>query len=616
MDLHSLIDGLSRPSAYGKGVDSVLVHQTHISVVFLAGEHAYKIKKPVSLGFVDYSTLERRRQFCDEEVSLNRRLAPDVYLGTVPVTLEGHALKMEGAGEVVEWAVKMRRLPDSATLRSLLVADRVDPPAMAALARVIARFHRLADTVPRPDEHASFAAIAANARENLDQAESQVGLTVSRSTLDRLRERTELVLGRLRGTIDARAACGVPRDTHGDLRLDHVYWFPDRDPPGDWVIVDCIEFSPHYRHADPISDIAFLSMELTQEGRRDLADAFLDEYFECTGDREGRMLLPFYQSYRAAVRGKVEGMKMFDVEVPEAQRRAAGTRAKALWLRALAEAEEPCNRPCLVLLAGLPGTGKSTLARSLAESAGFEVIRSDEVRKEIAGLDPSSPRPAGFGEDLYTSEWDDRTYAECLRRAEDRLYHGGRVLIDASFRNETRRRRFLDAASQFGVAGLMLVCRADPAVVQERLLERRDDVSDAGWAIYLEAARRWDEPGAKTRMAIREVDCGGTREHALAQARSALCLAGLMDAGSSSSVILAKTPIFQLTADQVEVPDLDHGIRPRAGQPGAPGVKGQDGDQGVMAGKPEQRARSSRVVDRVDRDDPELGSDGQDLAVG
>jgi aminoglycoside phosphotransferase family enzyme/predicted kinase len=529
MDLARLIEALADPSAYAHEVDAVEVHQTHISAVFLAGPLVYKIKKPVTLGFVDYSTLERRRHLCHEEVRLNRRLAPDVYLGVVPVTTDGGAIRVEGRGEPIEWAVKMRRLPGSATLRARLSRGEVTPEALAGLARRLAAFHAAADAGPEVAASCRFEAIAANARENLDRSAPHLGETISRSTLDRLRDRTERAMERLRDTIESRAARGIPRDTHGDLRLDHVYWFPDRPPTGDWVAVDGIEFDARYRHADPVADIAFLAMELALEDRPDLAAAFADEYLNAAGDAEGAELLPFYRSYRAAVRGKVEGMKLSEPEISQADRSAARDRARALWLYALSELEDPNLRPCLVLLAGLPGTGKSTLARDLAEHAGFTVIRSDVVRKEIAGRDGGDPTPstATFGDDIYTPDWDDRAYAECLRRADAILFEGGRVLLDASFRDESRRRLFLDAARLRGVAGRMLRLRADAEIVRHRLDHRRGDASDAGWEVYREAARRWDDPAEPTRALTAEIDAGGPPDQTLAQALDALRQANL-----------------------------------------------------------------------------------------
>jgi aminoglycoside phosphotransferase family enzyme len=278
MDQQQLIEALSAPSAYPLAVEAVEAIQTHISAVFLAGPWAYKIKKPVDLGFVDYGTLERRRHFCDEEVRLNRRLAPEIYVGVVPVTRQGGAIRMEGTGEAVEWAVKMRRLPDAATLRAHLDRGDVGVEALEELACRLARFHAEADAGDLVAAGAAFEAIARNARENFEQSSVQVGITLSQATLDRLKVRTDAALTGLRAIIEDRALRGIPRDTHGDLRLDHVYWFPECEPPRDWVVVDCIEFDARFRHADPVADIAFLAMELTLHGRSDLATSFSEAY--------------------------------------------------------------------------------------------------------------------------------------------------------------------------------------------------------------------------------------------------------------------------------------------------------------------------------------------------
>jgi predicted kinase len=290
------------------------------------------------------------------------------------------------------------------------------------------------------------------------------------------------------------------------------------------VIIDCVEFSERFRFSDPVADMAFTAMELFFLDRADLARSFAEAYFRFTDDDEGRALFAFYVAYRSVVRAKVRGFELREREIPEERRLRSRAKAKAHFLLALSLLEPPARRPALVLVTGLPGTGKSTLARGLAERAGFEVIRSDVVRKELAGLQPEAPASSPWGRGIYSHEWTRRTYAECLSRAEALLFEGKRVAVDASFASAASREPFLRAARAWSVPLSWFVCRAAPEHVRERLVARTGDASDADWATY-ESARRHREPDAAAgdvRPVVIDTDAGAAA--ALARALDVLCV--------------------------------------------------------------------------------------------
>jgi hypothetical protein len=422
----------------------------------------------------------------------------------------------------------MKRLPGERTLLEILRRGEFQAGTLNEMARRIAEFHRTAASGEEISEWGRWEAVAGNHRENFEQVLPAVDFSVSRAVFERLRGLTEAELEARRSLIGERAGREVPRDTHGDLHLDHVYHFPGEKPPGDLVILDCIEFNERFRYADPVSDMAFLAMDLEFEGRRDLSSLFSDAYFAASGDEGGRELLSLYKSYRAVVRGKVEGMKAREGEVPQPERERALQSAKAHFLLALEILSPPAGRPCLVLIGGLPGTGKSMLTGRLQDRAGFERISTDAVRKELAGVQAGEPASAQFGEGIYTDEWNGRTYAACLERAEALLFEGKRVLVDASFREERRRRVFLDAAQRLGVPGLFLLCESDPDVVKSRLDRRAGDMSDADWEIYRESAAKWEPVGQNTGRATRTVVNLGTPEDLVNKAAGILAAEGLV----------------------------------------------------------------------------------------
>jgi predicted kinase len=356
--------------------------------------------------------------------------------------------------------------------------------------------------------------VARNARENFENARSMVGSTVEPHLFERLQLLTERTLNRVGPLVEERAQRGIPRETHGDLHLDHIYYFPDRPAPNDFVIVDCIEFNERFRYADPVADAAFLYMDLKYHGRWDLALEFKRAYCEAAHDSEAVNLFCFYSAYRAIIRAKVEGLKAMESEVPPVQRAEALANARAHWLLALVELEDLPNKPCLVLIGGLPGSGKSTLARELTANGQWQLLQTDRIRKEIAG--------SVVGHAIYTPAWNQRTYEECRRRAQHLLCQGKPVVVDGNFRLDAQRRLLLECGVQLGVPTFFFHCQADSEVVRSRLQHRKNDISDADWDIYLRLAAEWQPFAPFTQRYAAVIDTSGSLQKALSQVKKLL----------------------------------------------------------------------------------------------
>lgn len=524
MELTALIAALSDPRAFGRPDASVRVIQTHISVVFLVADEVFKLKKPVDLEFLDYSSADKRRRFCDLEAALNRRLAPDVYLGTLPVVQTAEGLRVGAEGEVVDWVVHMRRLPDDARLGARIAAGQADAALLRRIGGWLAAFHRDARRGPDVSAWATFAAVATNCRQNFSQLAALA--VASPPLLARLERLTEDALTRGCAAIEDRARRLVACDAHGDLRLEHIYWSPERPPPGDLLAIDCVEFGAQFRCADPVADLAFLVMDLHDAGRPDLSEALLAGYFAAADDVEGRALLPLYTAYRATVRAKVDGFRASEPEVPAAARAEAALGVQRHLLLALRELSSPGLRPCLVLVVGLPGTGKSTLARALAQE-GLTWVRSDAVRKQLAGLAEHESGRAGYDEGIYSPAWSERTYAACQDLARARLLDGERVVVDANFRADAQRRPFFELARSLGVPILVFVCVVPEDLARLRLAQRVGDASDADADIYARARAQWQPLAPEHAAVTAELDASRAPEDVSASALARLRAAGL-----------------------------------------------------------------------------------------
>jgi len=385
-----VVSALSDPGIYPHAVDRVELVETHISWVFLAGDRVYKVKKPVDLGFLDFTTLERRRHFCEEEVRLNRRLTHDVYLGVVE--LNGRdAIAFGGPGPTLDVAVMMRRLPHDRMLDELVRRGAAEPGLVEELGRIVARFHAAAPTGGEIDDLGSLSTVSANWAENFAQTTELPPEILPEEWRRTLRAWAQAFMRREASRFAARVAAGRIRDCHGDLQAQHVCC---TEPV---QIFDCIEFNHRFRYGDVAGEIAFLAMDLDRLGRSELAMRFLNAYLEASGDYEAVPLLDFYRAYRAFVRGKVLSFQI-------AERPEAATKARDRFALALRYTERRDPRR-LLITTGVIGSGKSSVAREVAARLGAIVVRTDALRKHLAGLALSERRQAGFGEGLYGPRW-------------------------------------------------------------------------------------------------------------------------------------------------------------------------------------------------------------------
>ncbi|HEX9794062.1 MAG TPA: AAA family ATPase [Planctomycetota bacterium] len=499
MDTTRLIAELSRPGAYPHPVAKVDLVQTHASLLFFAGERVYKVKKAVDLGFLDFRSLLRRRHYCAEEVRLNARLAPRVHLGVAPIvrTADGH-LRVHGEGEALEWAVEMVRLPASRMLSSCLDRGEIDNDLLNAMAARLAEFHAGCPTGPGVDEFGSPDAIAANADENFAQLHAFVGaagspsaagiqiLSPEQSTF--LREWQLQCVASLRGVMEDRVRRRRIRDGHGDLHAGNICLLDTGI-----VAYDCIEFASRFRCGDVAADLAFLAMDLDFRGFPAFSDYLVKRYAGVAGDAELSGLMDFYKSYRAMVRAKVAALTAADPATDGARR----TDSRRTGMRYAQLATAYALPPALILLCGLPATGKTWLARHLAVPLRARVLRSDVRRKLAAGMPPSGRAGADFEAGLYTPERTARNYQSMLRDARRDLRSGRSVIVDASFSRREFRALFTAAAAQDGWPYFLVHVTAPEDVVQERLARReRDDreASDADLAVYLQARAAFEEP--------------------------------------------------------------------------------------------------------------------------
>jgi aminoglycoside phosphotransferase family enzyme/predicted kinase len=472
--------GLMAAEAYPHPVSDIRRIETHISWVFLTGTYAYKIKKPVDFGFLDFSTLDRRLRFCEEELRLNRRLAPEIYLAVCPIAGSPQTPRIDGDGPPFEYAVKMRQFAEDSLLADMAAANTLTPDYIDALARLIAEFH---GSIPRSgseDAYGSLSRIRSATMENFAHIEAVLPPNQLGAGISVLKESAERDHETLEGVFLARKREGYVRECHGDLHLANIALIGGKPVP-----FDAIEFNPELRWIDVISELAFLAMDLEARGLRRLAVRLVNGYLSVTGDYGGMALWRYYRRYRAMVRAKIAVLSW-----QSAAQETARTVHLASFRRYLdyALSVSPGHKPRLIVMHGVSGSGKTHVAAQIAEREGAIMIRSDVERKRLASHRQADPAQ------MYLPAFTRATYDKLLELAAPSLRAGLSVVLDATFLERRYRddaRRLADACD----AGFAIVAMEAPeAILRERILARQRagaDPSDADLGVLEKQLRSW-----------------------------------------------------------------------------------------------------------------------------
>ncbi|MBD2460723.1 AAA family ATPase [Oscillatoria sp. FACHB-1407] len=467
--LPSLIQQMLQPDFYPHPVQPpIQLIQTHVSYVLLTGELAYKVKKPVDFGFLDYSTLEKRHFFCHEELRLNRRGAAELYLQVLPITQTGDQFHLKDDGEIVDYVVQMRQFPQETLLTSLYDRGELTEQLLQELAVAIAQFHSTAETNDYIRTFGTVLKVREAFDQNYEQTEAYIGGPQTQQQFDETRAYTDRFFAERQDLFSDRIHDNRIRECHGDIHLRNICLWNDK-----LLLFDCIEFNEPFRFVDVMYDIAYIVMDLEARQRSDLSTVFLNTYVEQTGDWEGLQILPLYVNRQSYVRAKVTSFLLDIPTIPDTEKQSASETA-ALYYRLAWQCVQP-RQGRLFLMSGLSGSGKTTTARQLAKQVNGIHIRSDAVRKHLGGI----PLQQRGDDQLYTPEMTEKTYGRLLELGITLAKEGYTVILDAKYDRQNLRQEAIAQARANQLPIQLIHCTAPLEVLSDRLQHRTGDIADA-----------------------------------------------------------------------------------------------------------------------------------------
>lgn len=472
-DQQQLIAALLDPRCYPHPAKRIRLIETHISWVLLAGRYAYKIKKAVDLGFLDFSSLAARKHYCEEELRLNRRLAPELYLDVIAISGTPDEPQLSRSGHTFEYAVRMRRFAAAATLDRQLARNTLAPQLLDRLAADLARFHMSLPPAAIDSPYGTAASIRTAALQNFEQLQPLLENDDDRRLLDTVRQASELEYATCEQAFELRRRQGQIRECHGDLHLGNIALVRGQALP-----FDGIEFAPALRWIDTINDIAFLHMDLLYRAQPAPAFRLLNGWLEHTGDYAGLATLRFYCAYRAMVRAKINALRAQQCTARKKSLELSACRSHL----ALAQRCLSSHRPALIITHGLPGSGKSTFAQAALEQLQAIRIRSDVERKRLFGLAAHADSRSAVGGGIYRASATARTYARLLELARQLLAAGYPVIVDAAFLQHAERKAFQALAQEMNVPFAIASLQASNATLRNRIAQRQSAASDASEA--------------------------------------------------------------------------------------------------------------------------------------